>query len=314
MSSCDIEYTMNETSLTHVELIASLSDDERKNLVEKSDMAGLLRIGSHLLLIAGTGTWIFLQMSFWQAAMLLHGILLSFLFSAEHESIHGTAFETYTLNIWTSRIAGFVLILPPQWFRYFHFAHHRYTNDVENDPELMSPRPSTFWQYVCHISGLPYWYSQITTLFRNAAVTNVDPYVPERGRQRVRREAQIYLAIHACLLIGSLALGSTILLYLWIIPALLGQPFLRLALLAEHLFCPHEANMLRNSRTTFTTKFVRWITWNMAFHAEHHSYPAVPFHKLPEFHQHTKNNTLIQQEGYANFHADTVSKLVSKSL
>ena len=65
--------------------------------------------------------------------------------------------------------------------------------------------------------------------------------------------------------------------------SLLGQPFLRAYLLAEHARCPHVANMLENTRTTFTTALVRLIAWNMPFHAEHHAYPAVPFHKLPRF-------------------------------
>ena len=36
-------------------------------------------------------------------------------------------------------------------------------------------------------------------------------------------------------------------LTLWIIPALLGQPFLRAFLLAEHAACPAVSNMLENS-------------------------------------------------------------------
>jgi fatty acid desaturase len=29
---------------------------------------------------------------------------------------------------------------------------------------------------------------------------------------------------------------------------------------------------------------VRYLAWNMPFHAEHHSFPAVPFHALPRLH------------------------------
>ena len=305
---------MRRPSINHVELIASLSDDERRNLAAKSDLHGLSRLGSHMGAICCTGLWITFELPYWQGIMLLHGILLAFLFAAEHESIHGTAFKTYGLNVWTARFAGFVLLLPPQWFRYFHFAHHRHTNDVEKDPELASPRPSNLRQYIWHISGVPYWTSQIKTLFRNAMGKGRDVFVPERGRSRVKQEAWIFLVHYFVLLIGSYMLSTSALLYLWVFPVLLGQPFLRLALLAEHLFCPNDANMLCNSRTTFTTRVVRWLTWNMAFHAEHHSYPAVPFHNLPKFHEFTKDKTLIQQDGYANFHSDAVSRFASKSL
>jgi fatty acid desaturase len=40
--------------------------------------------------------------------------------------------------------------------------------------------------------------------------------------------------------------------------------------------------MLENTRTTYTNVFMRALAWNMPYHAEHHAYPAVPFHRLPE--------------------------------
>ena len=109
-------------------------------------------------------------------------------------------------------------------------------------------------------------------------------YVPEKGKAKVRLEARITVAAYAALAAASVALWSPALLWAWIVPILLGQPFLRAYLLAEHARCPHVANMLENTRTTFTTALVRLIAWNMPFHAEHHAYPAVPFHKLPRFH------------------------------
>ncbi|MEM1299415.1 MAG: fatty acid desaturase, partial [Pseudomonadota bacterium] len=84
-------------------------------------------------------------------------------------------------------------------------------------------------------------------------------------------------------------------------PMLLGGPFLRAYLLAEHTFCPHVSNMLANTRTTFTNKLVRWLAWNMPYHAEHHAYPAVPFHKLPQFHALTRAHLGETQDGYTDF-------------
>jgi fatty acid desaturase len=66
-----------------------------------------------------------------------------------------------------------------------------------------------------------------------------------------------------------------------VIPALLGQPMLRLYLLAEHSACPRSLDMLENSRTTYTNAPVRLLAWNMPFHAEHHAWPSIPFHALP---------------------------------
>ena len=78
------------------------------------------------------------------------------------------------------------------------------------------------------------------------------------------------------------AAGSTLLLWYWVVPALLGQPMLRLYLLAEHSACPRSADMLENTRTTYTNALVRFLAWNMPFHAEHHAWPSIPFHALPQ--------------------------------
>ena len=91
-------------------------------------------------------------------------------------------------------------------------------------------------------------------------------------------------------------------MWLWVLPVLIGQPFLRAYLLAEHTLCPHVANMLENTRTTFTTAAVRFIAWNMPFHAEHHAYPAVPFHQLPRFHGLIAAHLRQTERGYIRFH------------
>ena len=71
----------------------------------------------------------------------------------------------------------------------------------------------------------------------------------------------------------------------WIVPVLFGQPVLRLYLMAEHTGCPLVPDMLANSRTTLSNAAVRFIAWNMPYHAEHHAYPSVPFHHLPGLHR-----------------------------
>ena len=68
------------------------------------------------------------------------------------------------------------------------------------------------------------------------------------------------------------------------VPVVLGQPMLRLYLLAEHTGCPMVPEMLENSRTVHTNAVVRFLAWNMPYHAEHHAYAAIPFHALPRTH------------------------------
>jgi fatty acid desaturase len=237
------------------------------------------------------------------------GILIIFLFTALHESIHDTAFRSSTLNRIAAAICGFLVFVPPAWFRYFHLAHHRHTHDPGHDPELMSPKPETAWQYVKYLSGLPLWISMAKVIAGAALGRASDPYIPAKGRAKVIGEARIYLALYALLAAGSAALETTALLWAWIVPVLFGQPFLRAYLLAEHARCPHVANMLENTRTTFTNAIVRFIAWNMPFHAEHHAYPSVPFHRLPQFHDVLREHLKTSERGYARFHGKYASTL-----
>ena len=104
-----------------------------------------------------------------------------------------------------------------------------------------------------------------------------------------------------CLYALGFAFFAPLLFWVWILPALLGQPFLRLYLLAEHGDCPRVANMLENTRTTFTTALVRFLAWNMPYHAEHHVFPAVPFHRLPELHRLLRDHLRVTADGYVTF-------------
>ncbi len=299
---------MNQSRLDHRELLRSLSLEQRKDLTRKSDWPGLAYLGLHVGLILLLGGLIVWKPPYWPVLLLPQGVLIVFLFTLLHETVHRTAFETLWLNKAVAWVCGFLILLPPAWFRYFHFEHHRHTQDPERDPELAAPKPDSLWRYLVHLSGLPVWRSHLATLLRNASGRCEDVFVPRERRSKLRREARTMLAVYALLLAGSLAFGTAALAYAWLLPLLLGQPFLRLYLLAEHGRCPEVANMLANSRTVFTNRIVRTLAWNMPYHAEHHAYPAVPFHRLPDFHAITQSHLRVTERGYLRFHAGYLAK------
>ena len=90
-------------------------------------------------------------------------------------------------------------------------------------------------------------------------------------------------------------------------PLILGFPVLRLYLLAEHGRCPEVEDMFLNTRTTVTSRFVRFLAWNMPYHAEHHAMPSVPFHKLPTLHNMTAAHLGRVSDGYSEFSKAYVS-------
>ena len=288
----------------HKQFLASLSPAQRRTLCAQSDRPALIHMGLHLGLIAALGTYIATGQPLWWLALLPQGILIVFLFTALHELIHRTAFANDRLNDFFARLCGFIVLLPPHEFRYFHMAHHRFTHDPERDPELSGPKPDTLWAYVRYLSGLPDLKWRITNLLRNAFTDSKAPYVPPRGRKRVRQEAQAFLAGYLITFGCAALFEQTWQFWAWLLPMLIAAPFLRGYLLAEHARCPHVADMFANTRTTFTNHAMRWLAWNMPYHAEHHAYPAVPFHRLPQFHALCAEHLNVTQNGYVPFNAD----------
>ena len=124
---------------------------------------------------------------------------------------------------------------------------------------------------------------------------------------RVRAEARAMLAVYA-LAAASLAL-TPLLLWTWILPVVLGMPALRLYVLAEHGRCAFVADMFENTRTTLTNRLLRGLAWNMPYHAEHHAFPDVPFHRLPELHALARPHLGVVERGYARFHRRYASGL-----
>jgi len=272
---------MNDWAHVAVELIGRT---ELKRLSERKDAPGLIHLGGHLALLVITGCLIYLSFdTIWLwPAMVAHGVVLIFLFAPLHETIHRTAFHNRALNDVTAFVIGVLIVLPREFFRAFHFAHHRFTQEAA-DPELATPKPANIRQFLWYVSGLPVWRSALKGLVERASGMLREPfYATDRVRRGVILESRWVLAIYAAGLAGSIAAGSTLLLWYWIIPVLLGQPMLRLYLLAEHSACPRSRDMLENSRTTYTNALVRFLVWNMPFHAEHHAWPSIPFHALPQ--------------------------------
>lgn len=292
--------------MDHRTLIAGIAPDTRAALTALSTRAGLLHLAGHAGAILLTGTLIALQVPFWPLLLPVQGVLLVFLFTLEHEATHKTPFAHASLNEAVGRVCALILLLPFGWFRYFHLAHHRWTNIPGRDPELAGPRPATRAAWLWHVSGIPYWLSELRLIADLARGRVAGDFVPPGAVPRIVAEARVMVVIYLVAL-GSLAL-SPLLLWVWIVPVLVGQPVLRLYLLAEHGDCPPVADMLDNTRTTFTTGLVRFLAWNMPYHVEHHSFPAVPFHRLPDLHRLMRDHLRVTADGYATFTRDYLSR------
>ena len=261
----------------------NIERDALSRFQARSDSKGLRHLAGHLSAI-GLSSAVLALVPFgpWLVPVMFgHGIALVFLFAPLHETIHRTAFKRRFLNDAVAWITGAVLVLPPTYFRAFHFAHHRHTQHIDNDPELGGGVPVRLRVLAWRLSGIPYWADEVRTILRHAAGRVDVPYVAANRRPAIVREARLYLGLYALGALASVLTGSWVIVLFWLAPAVFAQPVLRAYLLAEHTGLPLVPGMLRNSRSIRSNRLVRALAWNMPYHAEHHAYPGVPFHALP---------------------------------
>ena len=166
-------------------------------------------------------------------------------------------------------------------------------------------------QYMVFALAPLYWKNKVLLLFSNARGEVFDDFVPDKARQQLQTEAQVSIAIYAAVLLFSIGVSS-VLIWVWLIPLVIGFPFLRLYHLAEHGLCPSVSDMFENSRTVFTNRIVRFVTWNMPYHIEHHTLPMVPFFRLPDLHRLVSEHLKRTSDGYAKFTFDYANRLTLK--
>jgi fatty acid desaturase len=59
---------------------------------------------------------------------------------------------------------------------------------------------------------------------------------------------------------------------------------------------------LEKTRSMDTSGLIKLLMWNMPYHAEHHAFPAVPFHALPHVRQRIQDELKHRTDGYSKFH------------
>jgi fatty acid desaturase len=289
-----------------------LTGADLRSLSVRSDRRGAARLAVHVALIVGAG-WLVAIANAWTLlpAMLLLGVALAALFAPIHETMHMTAFASRRANAVVGWLAACPSLLNRHFYTAFHLAHHRHTQDPDRDPELLTRPPATMDAYLLRVIGLPYWQARLTVLWDGIrGDLSAYPYITPRAAPLVIRSLRLMaLFVLACVVLSVVFVGWWAPLVFWIIPQLLGQPLLRLYLLAEHTLCSEDANGLTNTRTTLTSPLVRLLMWNMSYHAEHHLYPSIPFHRLPDAHLAIRDRLGVVQQGYARWHVNFVRML-----
>ncbi|TDQ30578.1 fatty acid desaturase family protein [Phyllobacterium brassicacearum] len=264
---------------------------QMKELMKRSDGPAIrdtaIWLGS-MVLFAGLGitfwgTWVCVP--FFLAYGVLYGSASD---SRWHECGHGTAFKTRWMNDAVYEIACFMIMRNPVTWRWSHTRHHTDTVIVGRDPEIAVMRPPDLLRVVLNFFGILDVWHALNDLVRNTfGVISAEEktFIPEQEQPRAIRIARIWSAIYAVTIALSIYIGSVLPLVLIGLPRLYGAWHHVLTGLLQHGGLADNVTDHRlNSRTVLMNPVSRFIYWNMNYHVEHHMFPMVPYHALPQLH------------------------------
>jgi fatty acid desaturase len=241
-----------------------------------------------LLLSGAAGVWLW---GSWLAVIpfALYGVLYGSAGDSRwHECGHGTAFKTRWMNDAVYQIASFMMLREPRVWRASHSRHHADTIIVGRDPEINSVRPPDFLGLALNLFALKGGLKALghILLHTTGQLTEAEStFIPERFRPEVYRIARVWLAIFAAVIAACIRLHSILPAMLIGLPTFYGGSFTLIFGLTQHAGLPEDVLDHRlNSRTVYMNRLSRFIYWNMNYHLEHHLFPMVPYHALPELH------------------------------
>ncbi len=291
-----------------------VSRKDLKKYMVRNNRNGLVHFSLHLGAAAVTGFLLYLTMFSWWCVplLLLHGMIVAFLFAPMHECVHSSAFKTRRLNVVIGRLAGLIILRPFLYLKYRHMAHHTFTQHPEGDPDRVD-FPRHMSEYLLHISSYNIWHRMLGNLY-NLSLAHYSSeeleFIPKNELKHVTNEARLMVACYALVLALSIYFQSFLAVYLWLLPRMLGEPALRAVRMIEHTGMAESPNMLENTRTTESNFFIRFLYWNMPFHAEHHLYPSVPFHALPQLHKVVRSHLKEVAPGVLSVHFKVLKRLL----
>ena len=270
---------------------------EMKELMRREDQPAIrdtLLLFGVMAVFASLGIW--LWPSWWSAPFwLAYGVLYgSAMDSRWHECGHGTPFRTAKYNDWVYQIASFCMIRNPVTWRWSHARHHTDTIIVGRDPEIVAMRPPALFRIFLNFFGIVDAYNGWKRMLLNASGKLDDEeatFISESEQPKVIRIARIWAMIYAATIFLAIAMQSILPLMVIGLPRLYGAWHHVMTGVLQHAGLAEDVLDHRlNSRTVYMNPISRFIYWNMNYHVEHHMFPMVPYHRLPELHEKIKHD------------------------
>jgi Na+-transporting NADH:ubiquinone oxidoreductase subunit F len=245
-----------------------------------------------LIFVSGYAGYRLWQAGSWWAVIpfMIYGVLYASTSDSRwHEAGHGTAFKTDWMNNALYELASFMVLRESVIWRWSHARHHSDTIIVGRDPEIVAPRPPNIIALTLNFMGMkaiPGYFQHIMVHSLGKLTDEEKTFVPKSEYAGVVARARIYVLVYASVI--ALAIYNRSLLPLMFIglPTFYGSWLMPIYGYTQHAgLAENVLDHRLNCRTVYVNFIHRFLYWNMNYHTEHHMFPLVPYHNLPQLHE-----------------------------
>jgi fatty acid desaturase len=268
---------------------------ELKTLVKRRDWPGIRDTLIWLVALMASGTIAWKSWGTWWAvpAFFVYGTLYASPSDSRwHECGHRTAFKSQWLNDVVYQIASFCVLRQPTPWRWSHTRHHTDTIIVGRDPEINATRPPDVMNILLNVFNLSFGVRELCRMLLHSLgrlTREEQEFIPVSERWKVYLVAWIWCAIFTAVTAWSIGTRSILPLMFIGLPSFYGAWLHLVFNLTQHAGLAEDVLDHRlNTRTVYLNPIFRFIYWNMNYHVEHHMFPMVPYHALPQLHEKIK--------------------------
>jgi fatty acid desaturase len=211
---------------------------------------------------------------------LVMGNQLYLLFILHHDCVHYTAFKSRRLNVWLGRIYALFLVKTFTATLETHKRHHAFLGEPGKDPDEHFFAGGIRWVWIRYWQNFS-WHTYLS-------LTKYGPRVRRVVVLEQLANCGFWAAVH--LVLYQFGMLREALFIFWIPAAVIILVIGPVTRAYEHLplahYAPEDARRfdIASNTVTVTNRLLGLFWANITYHVEHHSYPRVPFYRLPRVH------------------------------
>ncbi|MDF3808921.1 MULTISPECIES: fatty acid desaturase [Rhodopseudomonas] len=219
------------------------------------------------------------------AAALLLGLAYAHGLELQHEALHAILLPTPRGNRLVGALLGLPMLTTYTDTRLRHLHHHRFVGTTRDIYDRSCRDFASSGAVIAHVLSAGRLRDFITTLGALAA-NRADPILKGRAYALARNEFVITAIVMAALLAFAAAIDLRLVLWGWLVPALLVAPVIHFLMTSpEHVGRERASrDPARNSRTYPASPLWNYLINYDNYHIEHHLRPTLPFWQLPALH------------------------------